>query len=251
MGSSCYSLKQSGASTNGVYDITVDGTAMKVYCDMEHNGGGWTLVAQFGCASGSGDEPTGTCSTGTWPLPECGGYTPKTDWTSVTDASIEPATGTRNMMSCHQINALKADATLAGLSGDEAGIWMTTPGDTDATGGAIGGAQNLGRHDCTWKWQHTDAELAASQCRYTKWCAETPAAARVPSAWLICGAPRHSPTVPPHPPVLSELAVAAAGSTALIGKKVNTGTPIPVPTTRSWGKQAVTAIQPATRPDIP
>lgn len=44
----CLELFNSGVTTNGVYTINPTGweqSAFEVYCDMESNGGGWTVSA--------------------------------------------------------------------------------------------------------------------------------------------------------------------------------------------------------------
>ena len=43
---SCMEHLNNGATWSGDYLITVSGTTIKVYCDMRHEGGGWTRVAR-------------------------------------------------------------------------------------------------------------------------------------------------------------------------------------------------------------
>ena len=62
---SCNRIKQvGGGSGNGVYSINPSGLGAKnAYCDMEREGGGWTLVARSATAGG-----TFTLTTATWSL---------------------------------------------------------------------------------------------------------------------------------------------------------------------------------------
>ncbi|XP_066928430.1 ficolin-1-like [Clytia hemisphaerica] len=41
---SCWTLKRDGQTSDGVYQITIGGRPVNVYCDMVENGGGWTLI---------------------------------------------------------------------------------------------------------------------------------------------------------------------------------------------------------------
>jgi len=147
---SCMDWKRRGVNTNGVLPIQVGEEILRVYCDMTHNGGGWTLITQIGCPSGSGDEASGCMKNDNFVLPTCGTYEPVTDWSFVSDAANEPETGTENYMSCDHINEIRKSS---GIADDMPGYWMTTPGDSDATGGAMGGAQTFGRHDCEFRWK--------------------------------------------------------------------------------------------------
>ena len=161
-----------GIHTNGIQPILVEGSVLHVYCDMTHNGGGWTLIAQIGCPSGRGDEASGCTSNSNFDMPTCSSYVPVTDWSFVSDAANEPDTGSENYMSCEHVNAIRESSGIAGAS---PGYWMTTPGDSDAIGGAMGGAQTFGRHDCVFRWKRprtsTDTELSllGSNCRFVQW----------------------------------------------------------------------------------
>ena len=83
---------------------------------MTHNGGGWTLIAQIGCPSGSGDEASGCTSNSNFILPTYSSYEPVTDWSFVSDAANEPETGSENYMSCEHINAIRESSGIAGDS---------------------------------------------------------------------------------------------------------------------------------------
>ena len=65
---SCQEIKERNSSTkNGLYEITLGSTIKTVYCDMETNGGGWTLIARskpgnttkWGCSNNHSSDPFG------------------------------------------------------------------------------------------------------------------------------------------------------------------------------------------------
>ena len=43
---SCQHHRKNGATSSGYYAIQVDGNVLSLYCDMQHEGGGWTRVAR-------------------------------------------------------------------------------------------------------------------------------------------------------------------------------------------------------------
>ena len=43
----CLDVKRAGNNSSGVYDIKVGGDTVSVYCDMETDGGGWTVNGSF------------------------------------------------------------------------------------------------------------------------------------------------------------------------------------------------------------
>ena len=136
----CFRLHQNYPSLpDGVYWIQPPGLdAFQAYCDMTHNGGGWTLVL----AAGLGYDLVTESSRGQFePLPV---------------SAARPPDNTVYKMSDDLINAVRS----SDLAGDEIGYWVTTPG----SGTGTLGAEIFHRVDCVFKMFQTSSEVKATTC---------------------------------------------------------------------------------------
>ena len=169
---SCYEIKlTTGTNTDGMYTIRPTGESssdITVYCDMSHNGGGWTMIGY-----GNGADITAH-SCGTASSYNAGGAPVRAS------TSETPAGGTKWTMPCDVVNTLRLTSTDLGLVDSDAGYWVTTPGDGE---GALG-AENFARHDCVYELMQTSSQVKATTCHQNHWEYNGP---RGPTTWLPGG----------------------------------------------------------------
>lgn len=140
-----------------MYDLRLNGQTTRVWCDMTHNGGAWTLVA----ALGEGSLPTSGATR--W---RCGDWLESEGWETADPSIAIPTQGTYKFMSCGRINAIRAANSAQGLAGSMPGYWATTPGSGDT---GVWGAEIFARHDCDFVMTRSASNLAASSCRFSNW----------------------------------------------------------------------------------
>jgi hypothetical protein len=171
---SCYEIKlNTGTNADGMYTIQPTGEAaldISVYCDMSHNGGGWTMI---GYATGTQqDLPGHSCADAQ--NYAAGGAVPRT-------TTVERPSGeVKWTMPCDVVNALRLTSTSLGLADDAAGYWVTTPGDGEGTLGA----ENFARHDCVYELSQMSDSVKSTTCHQSNWVYDGPDG---PNTWLAGG----------------------------------------------------------------
>ncbi len=145
VGSSCLDILNNGKSFgSSIYFIDVDGNdqgldPFPVYCDMDHNGGGWTLVLSAGIGKNLADIATRNS------------YSPEVL------ASIGPNQPPNNILykfSDEMINLIK------NTNDNSIGYLVVTPGSGDSGPGTLG-AQSFHRGDCVFQMATKEANLSA------------------------------------------------------------------------------------------
>ena len=170
---SCYEIKiNTGTNSDGMYTIRPTGepaSDISVYCDMSHNGGGWTMI---GYATPQQDISGHNCATAQ--NYQAGGAAARTS------TSSRPSGEVKWTMPCDTVNAIRLTSTSLGLADDAAGYWVTTPGD----GEGLLGAENFARHDCVYELSQTSNQVKATTCHQNNWIYD---GADGPNTWLPGG----------------------------------------------------------------
>ncbi len=137
---SCLDILNNDASRgDGVYTISPPGLGLtKVYCDMTHNGGGWTLVL----SAGTDKEII---------HPSLRGPS-NADQLAVQEAA-QPPNGVLYKFSDTAINRIKSTRD------EKIGYWVVTPGSGSSGAGTIG-AQSFYRGDCVFQLAQLETELS-------------------------------------------------------------------------------------------
>lgn len=154
---SCYEIKlNTGTGVDGMYTIRPTGepeSDISVYCDMSHNGGGWTMIGY----GNNADITAHDCAVAAQ-------YSAQVGESRSSTLAVPPG-GTKWTMPCNMVNTLRLTSTALGLANDAAGYWVTTPGDGT---GALG-AETFARHDCVYQLSQLSGALKTSTCHQNNW----------------------------------------------------------------------------------
>ena len=147
---SCNTIMESGFSEgDGIYWIDPNGgdpmDAFQVYCDMTHNGGGWTLVL----SAGPGFDLVSAATRNA--------YTPENLPGLGAD---QPSNNTMYKFSDEVINQIRT------VTDSKIAYWVVTPGSGTSGGDSIG-AQVFHRGDCVFLMYQNEVGVQGTTCHFS------------------------------------------------------------------------------------